>query len=393
MIRVLIIVVFLVAGLILAPELSNNKGYLLISFDSYTTYETTIINAAFVALLFYAFLLVVEWILRKVLSMSSFTRGWFGQRKTRKAQKHTLLGLLSLYEGNTIQAQKLLSKSAGKSDAPGINFIAAAKASHLNADFILRDEYLQIAGDYPGCRLAAGLVHVELQRDAFQFQSALLNLKELDKLFPKNKQISLHYMAIYPALNEWEKLIALINKKRKLLGLSDSDFSALELEAYQHLFRKLASESGQLLNDFWHKNMARWMRKELVYQEAVLSAFIEYDHGKLAQEFLLDKLQRQLSLPLLPYLQKINVIDHYPIIVFLEKQMKKSEHSNYIHQALAYLKLKESQPKASIKHLVESVETLPSIEDFQLLASLLSKQGRDDEANLYYRKGLEFAAR
>ena len=71
MIRMILIISALIAGLILGPEISANKGYILISFDSYTTYEMTIINAAFVAIIFYFLQLLAEWILRRLLSMSS----------------------------------------------------------------------------------------------------------------------------------------------------------------------------------------------------------------------------------------------------------------------------------------------------------------------------------
>ena len=393
MIGLLIIVIFLLTGLIFAPELSAHKGYILVSFDSYTTYETTIINAAFIAILFYFLLLVVEWILRKLLSMSSVTRGWFGQRKTRKAQKNSLLGMLALLEGNTKQAQKLLSKSADRSESPALTYIAAARASHKNGEFNKRDDYLQLANENPGCKLAVGLVWAELQIDAKQYENALATMTELDQRFPKNKQILQHYLTLYPAINEWRKLISLLNTQRKLTGLNEQEFADLELYAHQQLFQKLASESGQLLNDYWYKDVARWMRKELSYQQAVLKAFVDNGHGKLAQEFLLDKLQRQFSLPLLPYLQKIKVTDYYPIITFLEKQLKKSTHADYINQALAHLKLKEGNQDAAIKHLTESLKTLPNVVDYQLLASLLEQQDKLEEANLYYREGLAFAAK
>jgi len=393
MIRVLIIVLILLAALIFAPEISAYKGYILISFDSYTTYETTIINAALIAVVFYFLLLFVEWILRKLLSMSSVTRGWFGQRKTRKAQKNSLLGMLALLEGNTKQAQKLLSKSASRSEAPALTYIAAARASHKNGDFNQRDDYLQSANKNPGCKLAVGLVWAELQLDAQQYENASATLSELNQNFPKNKQVLQHYMTLYPALNQWQELITLINAQRKLTGLNDQQFADLELHAHQQLFKQLAQESGQLLNDYWHKDVARWMRKELSYQEAMLAALVEYDRGKVAQEFLLDKLHRQFSLPLLPYLQKIQVTDYYPIIMFLEKQLKKSADADYIHQALAHLKLKEGQNEAAIEHLTESLKTLPSIADYKLLASLLEQEGKEEQANLCYREGLTFAAK
>lgn len=392
MMRILIVLVALLSGLIFAPELSDNKGYLLISFDSYTTYETTIINATFIVLLFYFVLLAVEWLLRKLLSMSTLTKGWFGQRKTRKAQKNSLLGMIALLEGDFKQAQKLLSKSAEQSEAPGLTYIAAARAAQKSGNFNQRDDLLLLASAQPGCKLAVGLVWVELQLAEQQYENALATLNELNLQFSKNKQICQYYIETYTALNEWTKLVNLINAQRKLTNLNESEFATLELHAHQQLFKQLSLESGELLSDYWSKNTARWMRKELSYQKAMIEAFIENGRGKQAQIFLLDQLQHQFSLPLLPYLQEIQVTDCYSIILFLEKKLKKSAHADYIHQALAYLKLKENHPTAAIKHFIESVKSLPETKDFLLLASLLEQEGRNEEANQYYRQGLHFAA-
>ena len=393
MIRLLIIIVALLCGLIFAPELSANRGYLLVSFDRYTTYETTIINAVFIVLLLYVVLLALEWILRKLLSMSSITRGWLGERKVRKAQRDSLLGMLALLEGNTKHAEKLLAKSAARSDAPALTYIGAARASHQNGDFIKRDKYLDLANKAPSCKLAVGLVSIELQLDAKQFNEAYLRLQELDSSFPKNKQICQYYLKIYPGLKKWEELITLINTQRKLLSLSDQAFLELDLHAHQQLFQQLASESGHSLADYWNKNISRAMRKELPYQQAILSAYIDNGCGKLALEFLLDKLQHHFSLPLLSYLPKIQVTDHYALITFLEKQLKRTDYAGYIHQALGHLKLKENHPKAAVTHLLESVKALPNVADYQLLASLLADQGKESDANLYYRQGLEYAAK
>jgi len=391
MIRLLIIIVALLAGLIFAPELSANRGYLLISFDRYTTYETTIINAGFIVLILYVMLLALEWLLRKLLSMSSVTRGWLGQRKSRQAQKNSLLGMLALLEGNTKQAEKLLAKSAAHSDSPALNYIAAARASHKNLDYKQRDIYLNLANKAPGCKLAVGLVQVELQINAQQFEEAFLTLKKLDADFPKNKQICQYYLVIYPGLNEWKKLISLLNSHRKLLDLSDKALLDLELQAHQKLFLQLAAKNGALLESYWDTDVSRVQRKELSYQKAILSAYIENGCGKLAQSFLLDKLKHHFSLPLLSYIQQIKITDHYALITFLEKQLKNDQYAAYIHQALGHLKLKENHPQAAIEHFIESVKTLPNVTDYEQLASLLSTQGRTEEANEYYREGLTFA--
>lgn len=393
MIRILIVVGALLLGLIFAPELSDNKGYLLISFDSYTTYETTIVNAAFIAILFYVLLLAAEWLLRKLLSMSSVTRGWLGQRKMRKAQKNSLLGMLALLEGNPKQAQKLLAKSAAKSDTPAMSYIAAARAAHQNREYDQRDDFLQLASERPRCQLAVGLLWAELQLDAQQYENALATLKDLDQHFPKNRAICTLFMKTYQALDDGQELINLLRSHRKLIDLDEKALSELEFEAHQKLFKQLAAESGQSLDDYWHKKLARWMRKELQYQRAFIDACIEYGEDKTALTFLMEKLQKQFSLPLLPYLQKLQLNDYYPAITLLEKHLKKSQHEDYVHQALAYLKVQEGHIEAAANHLIESVKTLPSIADYKLLTSLLEQQDKQEQANHYYREALLFANR
>jgi HemY protein len=389
MIKMILIILALIAGLILGPEISGNKGYILISFDSYTTYETTIINAVFIALIFYFLLLFVEWILRRLLSMSILTRGWLGQRKTKKAQKNSLLGMWALFEGRNKQAHKLLLQSAARSESPSLTYIAAAKAAHLQGLYDQRDDHLLLASkSQKGAQLSVGLVWVELQLDAKQYENALATLRELEVIFPKNKRIAQFYLDIYPALNEWKTYIQVLNEQRKTLDYNALEFATVELNAYHHLFKQLAENDADSLKLFWDKKAPRWMRKELKYQKSILDAYIETDNGKHAQELLLEKLNKQFSLPLLPYLDKVAVTDHYPLIMLLEKKLNKGEDSCLINQALAKLKLKENNPIAAIKHLELSLATEINADDCALLARLLEEQDRFEEAGNYYRQGL-----
>lgn len=392
MIRMILIISVLIAGLILGPEISGNKGYLLISFDSYTTYETTIINAGFVALVFYFLLLAAEWVLRRLLAMSAVTRGWLGQRKTKKAQKNSLLGMWALFEGKNKQAYKLLSQSAKRSESPTLTYIAAAKAAHLQGLYDQRDDHLQLASEIQkGAELATGFVWVELQLDAKQYENALATLRELETKYPKNQRIASLYLEIYPALNEWKKYIRILNEQRKILDYNELEFAAIELNAHQHFFKQLAENSAEFLQVFWSKQSPRWMRKELNYQKAVLDAYIVTNNGKYAQALLIEKLNKQFSLPLLSYLDKIVITDNYPLILMLEKKLSKGETSGPINQALAKLKLKENNPIAAIKHLEASLQAEVNIEDCALLAELLEKQDRRQEAAVYYRQGLLLA--
>lgn len=392
MLRFLILIVVLIGGLIVGPDLSANKGYILISMDSYTTYETTLINAALIAVFFYFLLLLAEWILRKLFSMSAITRGWFGKRKTKKAHKNSQLGAIALFEGNAKQAQKLLSSSAERSESPVLTYIAAAKAAQQQKKYDLRDEYLQQAHDYQkNSQLAVGLVWGELQIDAQQYRQAQQTLQELASKYPKNKRINELYAILYPALDEWQQYIDLITNKHSGLVFEEAEFSAIQLNAYQHLFKQVATQDAEALQVYWDRRSPRWMRKELSYQEALLDAYIEAGKDKFAEQFLLEKLNKQFSLPLVSYIEKLTISDHYPLILLLEKKLQKEADKGLIHRALAQLFLQENKFVAAIEHLKQSVEMESNIEDFALLADLLEKDERNDEAQQYYRRGLSLA--
>ena len=391
MIRIIIVIAALIAGLFFGPEISTNKGYILISLDTYTTYETTIINALIAVVVFYFLLGFIEWVLRKLLSMSSITRGWFGQRKTKKAERNRLLGMLALLEGNSKQAQKLLSKSAERTSAPALTYIAAAKAAQQQGNYVLRDSYLQQAKlSQKGCNLAVGLVWVELQIEAKQFAQALLTLKELDSTFPGNKRIEKLYLDIYPPLNQWADYIEVLTKQRKYLSLVDTEFERIKLNAYQHLFKQLAQQSGEALQALWNNKSSRSMRKDVAYQCAILDAFIEAKRDEFAEHFLIEKLKEQFNLPLLAYIDKVQITDNDKLILVLETQLKKDPENGAIHHALAKLKLNEDNELAAIEHLQKGLELDPNVDDFALLAKMLEKADRLDEANNYYRKGLLF---
>jgi len=392
MIKILIIIVALLAGLTLAPELSANKGYILLSIDGYTTYETTIISAVLIAIVFYLILIAIEWVLRKLLSMNSVTRGWFSSRKTKKAQKNKNLGMLALFEGNDKQAHKLLEKSAARSDSPALTYMAAARAAHNQGKYSLRDQHFQHAYDEgKGSHLATGLAWAELQIDAEQYDKAQKTLLDLEKKYPKKPRIGELLAKVYPELSEWQSYIDLLSRKRNPLPLSEEDRAEKLVDGYLHLFQEKAAESGEALQLFWDKNISRWMRKELAYQKAYLDAQIGAGNDLFAEKFLLDKLNKQFSLELVPYINQCVISIPAPFILLLENKLLNDPENAELNQTLAYLLIKEEKSESAIERLQESIKTNPNVKDYALLAEQLEKLERFEEANACYRLGLSLA--
>ena len=104
-----------------------------------------------------------------------------------------------------------------------------------------------------------------------------------------------------------------------------------------------------------------------------------------------DQVKKHFSLPLLAYIDKIVISDHYPLILFLEQQLSKNNDNGLIHEALAHLNLKEGKTLAAIKHLEICVQSIDDFANFGLLATLLEQEGRSEESASYYRQGLLLA--
>ncbi len=144
MIRLIVLVAAMVAGLIFGPQASGNKGYVLISLGNYTV-ESSVTSAVILAVLFYGALLIVEWLLGRVFGLRRKTLGWYGSRRRRKANQQTVAATPGHGRGALQPGRKLMLKGASNSDTPLLNYLSAAKAAQARGDDVRRDQYLQKA--------------------------------------------------------------------------------------------------------------------------------------------------------------------------------------------------------------------------------------------------------
>lgn len=389
MLRILIFLTVLVAGLMFGPEISQYKGYILISFDQYTTYETTIINALFISALFYFSLLIIEWIIRRLLSMNSVTKRWLLNRKVKKGQKNSIDGMLALMEGNSKKAENLLTKSIQNTELPILNMIGAAQAAHQNENYPLRDKHLKNAIKIEkNSEIPISIVWSQLLVDSKSYKQAFDLLQGLIAKSPKNRLINKLLLEIYPPLEKWRDLIELVNKKHKILDLSPTELEAIKLNAYTSLFKKMALYKTEDLELFWKNDVPSELKKSSPYQNAYLNTLIEADLGISAEKFLLENLNKKMTPELLSFIKKVKISDNSPLLTLLEKQIKKAPKDPSINRALSIIKEKEGQTAEAIEHLKISIEVDPNPQDCAHLANLLEKNGVHDEAKIYYKKGL-----
>ncbi|MFM5237545.1 heme biosynthesis HemY N-terminal domain-containing protein [Aeromonas veronii] len=385
MIRIIILVAVMVAGLIFGPQASGNKGYVLIALGNYTI-ESSVTSAVILAVLFYGVLLIVEWLLGRVFGLRRKTLGWYGSRRRRKANQQTVAATLAMAEGHYSQAEKLMIKGASNSDTPLLNYLSAAKAAQARGDDARRDQYLQKAQEEnPKAELALTLTQTQLQIEQGQYDTALAMLESVYALNPRHPMVLDQLRQVHLARQDWSALCDLIPALHKVGRLTPKQEEDLLQQAWSGRLQQ-AVGSLETLKAVW-QDLPRKLRLEpellACYGDLLRQLGADGEAATLWQEAL----RKQPMPQLLARLPKLKLDSYQPLLALLQKQQGQPE----VDTALAQLYLLAGQLDDAQKLLEQEVERAPSAAAYHALGQLMDKRRLTNKANEYYRQALELA--
>ncbi|MGH1389726.1 MAG: heme biosynthesis HemY N-terminal domain-containing protein [Aeromonas jandaei] len=385
MIRIIILVAVMVAGLIFGPQASGNKGYVLIALGNYTI-ESSVTSAVILAVLFYGALLIVEWLLGRVFGLRRKTLGWYGSRRRRKANQQTVAATLAMAEGHYSQAEKLMLKGASNSDTPLLNYLSAAKAAQARGDDVRRDQYLQKAQEEnPKAELALTLTQTQLQIEQGQYDTALAMLESVYALNPRHPMVLDQLRQVHLARHDWAALCDLIPTLHKVGKLTPKQEEELLQQAWNGRLQQAASKL-ETLKAVWQE-----LPRKLRLEPELLASYGDLLRGlgadSEAANLWLEALRKQAMPQLLSRLPKLKLDNYQPLLALLQKQQGQPEVDN----ALAQLYLLAGQLDDAQKLLEQQVEKAPSAAVYHALGQVMDKRRLTNKANEYYRQALELA--
>ncbi|MGN5147368.1 heme biosynthesis HemY N-terminal domain-containing protein [Aeromonas veronii] len=385
MIRIIILVAVMVAGLIFGPQASGNKGYVLIALGNYTI-ESSVTSAVILAVLFYGALLIVEWLLGRVFGLRRKTLGWYGSRRRRKANQQTVAATLAMAEGHYSQAEKLMIKGASNSDTPLLNYLSAAKAAQARGDDARRDQYLQKAQEEnPKAELALTLTQTQLQIEQGQYDTALAMLESVYALNPRHPMVLDQLRQVHLARQDWSALCDLIPALHKVGKLTPKQEEELLQQAWSGRLRQAAG-SLETLKAVW-QDLPRKLRLEPELLACYGDLLRQLGADSEAATLWLEALRKQPMPQLLARLPKLKLDSYQPLLALLQKQQGQPE----VDTALAQLYLLAGQLDDAQKLLEQEVERAPSAAAYHALGQLMDKRRLTNKANEYYRQALELA--
>ncbi|MBT1446544.1 heme biosynthesis protein HemY [Shewanella sp. JM162201] len=384
MIRPLIYLGIVLAGLCLSPYLIGNTGYLYLAAGDYEL-ETSLVFAGIMLVVGYLLFTLAErlvrWLLRVIFGSRYLPERW----RRNAAKRHTLSGALALAEEDWPDAEHFMTKGANKGELPALNLLAAARAAQRQGKYAERDGYLDRAAKEPMAELA-----VMTSRTRYLLQQGQLERAReiLDKLQPSSKSkapVVKLALDVYQAQQDWPALRELLPAIRKQAVLSEVQLGLLTQKININLLQRAANQSLEALEKEW-----QWLSRSDKQHSANLATYA-LGLGKLgkreeALKLLLKDINTHAEAAVLDALPRVISADDTQALTQLAKLGGRYDDVPEYHKCMATLCLQSRDFKAAHTHLQKACELDPARENWLALATLNEQLGETAMALSHYRK-------
>lgn len=358
-------------------------------WGSITLTSTTVIIAGILG--FLAIYLLIS-IFKLVFGLRSRIRNYKQRKLTARANQELTKGLVYFTEGLWDQSEKLLLANVKYSDTPLLNYLAAARAAHMQEAYNRRDKYLKIASELgDDAQTAVSVSQAEMQFTSGQLEQARATLIHLLEVSPNHPYANKMLAKIYFQQEDWNNLFALLPELNKLSLIKDSDREKYEATALAGIFLTLAHKKDvQQLQGLWKKLPADIREKPqavLAYCQALSDAGANVVSDKL----LINTINKQWDEKLV---ERFGLIEHENISAAIkqgEKWLVEHDKSPMLLLALARLHKKYQLWGKSKVYYNSSLNFSPSAAVYLELAELLEELEEYENAQICYKQGLKYA--
>lgn len=382
------IIVVLVGAVGLALLAQSESGYVLINYGPWSV-ETSFTFAAVVLLLGFVLFYTALRLAAVALALPGRLRAWRRERRTLRARLVTLRGLTALAEGHWLKAERDLSRYAGRSETPLLNYLGAARAAQMLGDEERRDYHLSMA--YKSAaegELAVGVTQAELQMASGQLEQALATLMHLHGKTPKNVRVLQLLQQVYERLGSWNELVALLPELRKRRAVEEDEADLLERRTWETLLRQ-SHEHGNLekLHELWER-IPRHLRQHATLLAAYVRGLLALGGGDEAEELLREAVRRQWDAELVRLYGLAEGRNPPQQLAAAEEWLKRHQRHPLLLLTLGRLAMRAQLWGKARAYLEASAGMEARAETYRMLGELLERLGEEVTARDYYHKGL-----
>lgn len=308
------------------------------------------------------------------------------------ANKQLTQGLIQFTEGHWNKSEKLLTDNVAYSETPLLNYLAAARAAHMQEAYDRRDDYLKTASQQgEGAQIAVAASQADMQFSSSQLEQARATLIHLLELSPKHPYGLKLLAKIYYQQEDWNNLFNLLPDLDKLALIKENDNKKYQKTTLRGVFSSLSNKKDiRNLQGLWKKLPESAQQNPeilLLYCEALSDVGEEEQSNKL----LIAELNKNPNEELF---ERYGLIEHKNLgksIKEAEKWLLENDKSPMLLLALARLNRKYQLWGNSKSYYNASLNFSPSAAVYLEFASFLEELGEQENAELCYKKGLQYS--
>lgn len=391
----LIVAVIAVVGGLLAWQMIENGGYILIAYGNYTI-DMSLWTLLLIVLIMWVVWRLIKSLLRMFVEPS---QKYFKERDSIRQQRYrtqTARGLLQYIEGHWDQARRSLKKSAKHSEMPLINYLAAADSAYEIGSREEADQLLAKAREVsPGGELAIGLAQSRMYLREEHYEEALAILQRLHVKAPDHPLILRLLNNAYRGLKDWSSLEKLLPDFRRYKVFNKRAMQRVESEVYSSLLAALvvqAKKTGRSVDteaviQLWHdmpKNVRAIKRVLLSY----ITCLYQLGEGGRAETLLRKSLKTDWDDALVKLYGIVEGADPQKQLITAESWLRQRPNDPELMLALGRLSQRNQLWGKARDYLESSVALKVQPEAYAELARLMIQLGEHKKSTEYYQKGL-----
>ena len=393
---VILIAGFLLVGLIFGYLISIDSGYVLFSWGSYTIETSFWFFNIMLAAFFISAYLVLRFVLLLIGSDWRINE-WRKQRRSKRGQRQTTRGFLSLAQGQWRTAERQLTQAAALGDNPLINYLGAARAAYEKGDMDKSDQWLKEAGQSTkGAELAVAITQIQLLISRGQTEQALAVVLRLRKQSPKHKHLLKMHIKVLRELEDWVGLKELLPTVRKLAKLIPQDkLKELEEKVVIQLMQRSAKSYGssasagqaELIKEIYD-DTPRAVRLSVEVLRCYIDLLLQLQQPGKAEQALRTALPSVWHDDLICLYGRIKGDDLQRQLLFAEQQLQERTNDPMLLLALGRIANRMSDKDKAQEYLeaAAKIKALPEVHTE--LGNLLTQQGEFESACEHFNKAL-----
>lgn len=386
-------ILILIASVWLGLKMAEDPG---LAFFSYRDWSVEM-PLWFAILSFIILVVVLYFVLRLFDSIdASFYRwrNWLRWRRKNKSYSKTNRGLIELIEGHWRVSENYLLEGIDQSDAPLINYLAAAKAAHERKAYDKRDLYLRKAHDIaPNAEVAIGLTQAKLQFEQGQLEQSLATLNRLRHLAPLHPLVLRMIEKLFIRLADWPALLKLIPSLRKAKLFTTEQVDKLEQHVYEELLKSAANKSDGLnaARELWQQ-LPRKLHKNLHLVSCFVTQLLRYPGtGAECEELINSALKKEWNASLVHQYGLLVTNDAKKQLAHAEKWLKSYNHQPILLLTLGRLCVRCQLWGKARGYFEDSLKLEASAETHAEYGQLLDRLGDVSAALAHYQEGLKLS--